>query len=105
PTDIIRGIGAAGAATRAFHAFTYEQLGARWQKRTPEFESSMIKLFSATLDVSVVDLGVEIFGDERLREGSAELIDFWHSRASRIYGGTSEIQRHIVAERMHGLPR
>ena len=105
PSDIARELGSASASAQAFRAFTYQQLTSQWQGEPAGFQSSMIKLYSSGLDTSLVDLGVSVFGDERLAVDTPEFLDFWHSRASRIYGGTAEIQRNIVADRILELPR
>ena len=105
PSDIARELGSASASALALRAFTYQQLTSQWQGEPAGFESSMIKLYSSELDMGLVDLGVSVFGDERLADDTPEFLDFWHSRASRIYGGTAEIQRNIVADRILGLSR
>lgn len=103
--DAARELGSAYAALLAYRAYTYRQLTSQWLGDEPGQVSSSIKLFSSRLDTELVDLGVELFGDERMVEGSPEYLDFWHSRASRIYGGTAEIQHNIVADRVLRLPR
>lgn len=68
------------------------------------------KLFASTQHQRLGELAVEIFGAEALFDnrsasaGQARKL-FLLSRAETIYGGTSEIQRNIIAERVLGLPR
>ena len=55
-------------------------------------------------ELAVEILGAEaIFGSDDRAENARKL--FLLSRAETIYGGTSEIQRNIIAERVLGLPR
>ena len=68
------------------------------------------KLFASTQHQCLGELAVEIHGagavfgtDGDAAEKARKL--FLLSRAETIYGGTSEIQRNIIAERVLGLPR
>jgi len=68
------------------------------------------KLFASTQHQCLGELAVEILGagavfgnDDAAAENARRL--FLLSRAETIYGGTSEIQRNIIAERVLGLPR
>ena len=67
------------------------------------------KLFASTHHQRLGELAVEILGPESVFDarGEAEFAQklFLLSRAETIYGGTSEIQRNIIAERVLGLPR
>jgi alkylation response protein AidB-like acyl-CoA dehydrogenase len=40
-----------------------------------------------------------------LGESDDALFEYLHSRAASIYGGTEQIQRTIVAQRLLGMPR
>ena len=67
------------------------------------------KLFASTHHQSLGELAVEILGAETIF-ATADASTwarklFLLSRAETIYGGTSEIQRNIIAERVLGLPR
>lgn len=77
----------------------------------PGAESSMVKLFWGTWHRDFGELLVDAFGEEALRQGeSGSLLAehqrvYLNSRAETIYGGTVEIQRNILAERVLGMPR
>jgi alkylation response protein AidB-like acyl-CoA dehydrogenase len=68
------------------------------------------KLFASIHHQRLGELAVEIFDAKSLfgtrgdDAASARKL-FLLSRAETIYGGTSEIQRNIIAERVLGLPR
>jgi alkylation response protein AidB-like acyl-CoA dehydrogenase len=98
-------LGAAAARLYAYRAHTARRVAGQWEGEPAGVESSVVKLYSTGLDRDLVELGSELFGDLRLAEGTPEYVDFWHSRAGRIYGGTAQIQRNIVADRILGLPR
>jgi hypothetical protein len=76
-------------------------------------EGSMFKLFSAESQVRAASDLVDIFGPlgvieagEPFSPGSGEFShEFRHSIVLPIYGGSSEVQRKIIAERGLGLPR
>ncbi|MBW3662477.1 MAG: acyl-CoA dehydrogenase family protein [Actinobacteria bacterium] len=67
---------------------------------TPGAESSRVKLAWTTLTQHLSALAVELFPDDEAWQRQW----LW-SRAASIAGGTSEIQRTILADRLLGLPR
>jgi len=79
----------------------------------PGPESSIVKLFWADLTQRLGDLAMESLGPAaQLVHGdpAAEAGGRWQqrhlwSRCASIAGGTSEIQRNIIAQRLLGLPR
>jgi alkylation response protein AidB-like acyl-CoA dehydrogenase len=109
PDDAVHGVrrelGEAAARLYAYRAHTYRRLTAQWGGEPAGADSSLVKLFSSRLDVDLVTLGAELFGDARLAGGTPEHLDYWHARAGRIYGGTAEVQHNVVADRILGLPR
>jgi len=72
---------------------------------TPSFDKLLMStaekfLFDAAFDEMPDDI---LFGDDAA--AGKWRSEYLYSRASSIYGGTAEIQRNIVADRILGLPR
>jgi hypothetical protein len=85
------------------------------------------KMFWSEMHKAAMELALDIFGPEsmmidsgpasgswpgalrdRRRDGypvSAMMSSFFFSRSETIWGGTSQIQRNIVGERVLGLPK
>jgi alkylation response protein AidB-like acyl-CoA dehydrogenase len=79
----------------------------------PGPESSIVKLFWADLTQHLHDTALEILGPHGVAGRDADWpaptarwqSSFLWARAGSIAGGTSEVQRNIIAERLLGLPR
>jgi alkylation response protein AidB-like acyl-CoA dehydrogenase len=77
----------------------------------PGPEASISKLFWGTWHRDLGNLGVDVLGAQAMiadgapYELSREQRLFLFSRADTIYGGSNEIQRNVLGERVLGLPR
>ena len=77
----------------------------------PGPEASISKLFWGTWHRDLGNLGIDILGadglvaDELPYALTFEQKLFLFSRADTIYGGSNEIQRNVLGERVLGLPR
>jgi len=82
---------------------------------TPGPEASVAKLYWATWHRSVTNLAIDVAGSEgmigsgtvgagRPYELDAAQRAFLFSRADTIYGGSNQIQRNVLGERVLGLP-
>ncbi|GIW40226.1 MAG: acyl-CoA dehydrogenase [Candidatus Binatia bacterium] len=79
----------------------------------PGPESSVVKLFWADLSQRLFETALEVLGprgnlvhgDPRAESQGRWVHGFLWSRSASIAGGTSEIQRNIIARRILGLPR
>jgi alkylation response protein AidB-like acyl-CoA dehydrogenase len=88
------------------------------QKGTPGPEGSVAKLAHALLNQKILELCLDIQGPEGMLYSSYEMVrpdglvhhydsvqkGFLRARANSIEGGTSEIMRNILGERVLGLP-
>ena len=89
------------------------QLGLRATLRSvgglqPGPESSVGKLVGAEFEQRVHEFGLDLAGpDGAITEGDAAVSarGVLHSRCLTIAGGTSEVQRNVIGERLLGLPR
>ena len=67
--------------------------------------ASISKLFWASWHRAMGELAMEVAGAAAMVDGAADLQQvFLFSRADTIYGGSNEIQRNIIGERVLGLP-
>jgi alkylation response protein AidB-like acyl-CoA dehydrogenase len=71
----------------------------------PGPEGSLPKLQWAAVNQSLTELATEIRGDDGLLRDSEWTYRFLRARANTIEGGTTEILKNIVAERVLGLPK
>jgi len=100
----------ARADVAALRALTYLNISRNAHAVQPGPEGSMLKLEDARLNQEVYRLALEILGPRSLELVDGEDDTYWVERqlwsyAASIGGGTSEIQKNIVAERLLGLPR
>ena len=72
-------------------------------------EASVDKLLMSTAEQALFDAALDLLPEVFTLDDDADAgrwrNDWCYSRASSIYGGTAEIQRNLVAERLLGLPR
>jgi alkylation response protein AidB-like acyl-CoA dehydrogenase len=75
-------------------------------------DSSSVKLLMAEAEQRLAATALEVLGPTLLHAEAAEAMenDFWHetylySRAASVYGGTQQIQRNIIADRILSLPQ
>jgi alkylation response protein AidB-like acyl-CoA dehydrogenase len=71
----------------------------------PGPEGSIAKLQWSSTNQAMTELAVEVGGLGALEKGSPWAYRFLRSRANSIEGGTSDVLRNIVAERVLGLPK
>jgi alkylation response protein AidB-like acyl-CoA dehydrogenase len=79
----------------------------------PGAETSYMKLMWVTTEQRLNDLALALAGPDGLAmpggpraiAGGDWMRQYMMSRAASIYGGTQDIQRNIIAERIFGLPR
>jgi len=93
-------------AFRAVSAATQHRIG---NGDVPGPEASVDKMMIAAADQAVFDAAREVLPGaietDDTAQGRAWRREWAYSRAATIYGGTSEIQKDIVASRLLGLPR
>jgi alkylation response protein AidB-like acyl-CoA dehydrogenase len=108
--EIARRLGRARASVASLRALTYSNICLAMQTETPGPKGSMVKLLYAELAKEIGKLAMDIVGPTALRASSRWDDDGWagyyyYSFSQSIGGGTSEIQRNILGERVLGLPR
>ena len=110
--EIARRLALAKAEVDAMRAMTYRTLSGTARTGVPGPEGSMIRLFFSELVQRIDQLTMEILGPAALEGFDLDGVPEagWSERyltglSQTIGGGTKEIQRNIVGERVLGLPR
>ncbi len=71
----------------------------------PGPEGSLVKWLWSDTNQRLTQLAVDIVGPEALTWGTSWSYEFLRARGNSIEGGTTEVLKNIVAERVLGLPR
>jgi alkylation response protein AidB-like acyl-CoA dehydrogenase len=118
-------IGGCWASVYAMRSFGQQVLESAHSGEVSGAESSIIKLLGSEYRRRVTRLALRALGTHGMTMSGAEPVemldpqprdvpatssrawtaDYFHALAGTIYGGTSEIQRNVIAERLLGLPR
>jgi len=83
----------------------YRGLSRTQRDGVPGPEGSMVKIQWATVNQALTELAVDVLGADALAADAVWTHRLLRARANSIEGGTSEIQRNILAERVLALPR
>lgn len=99
--------------SEVFRLTTYRSITRLLRGESPGPENSILKLFYTQSAIRMTELALEIEGPySMLDRGSERVVDsgswqfqYLKSRGYTIAGGTSEIIKNVIAERVLGLPR
>jgi len=107
--DLATETGSVYAQLRAFRALTRCAAQRLADGDVPSPLDSVDKLWLTQTEQAVTRLAFDLLGAARVApaddEGRQRVKRFLYGRAASVYGGSSQIQRTIVAERLLGLPR
>lgn len=96
------------AEVAALRAMTYRNISQVVRTGQPGPEASVIRLFTAELGQRLERMAVYFMGEEMLDFAYGDdnaVQDYLRGFAATIAGGTAQIQRDIIGERLLGLPK
>ena len=98
-------LGEAYAELRALQVKVQRSLSERVHGALPGAEGSVDKLLMTRADQTIGHAVMDLRGSRPMLDEGLEWDVYVWSRAQSIFGGTQQIQRNIVAQRVLGLPR
>ena len=108
--ELARRLALVRAECAALEAMSYVTISRGMRASQPGPEGSVIRLYYSEVNQRIYRLAMEILGPRGLDEGLVThqrswTRDYLDSFSRTIGGGTKEIQKNIVGERLLGLPR
>ena len=99
-------IGRAAIAVEVLRMRSLQTLTRRADGALPGSEGSVDKLLMASTEQLLMRTALDLLGSRAFTDAdSLWFRRYLYSRAATVYGGTAEIQKHIIAERVLHLPR
>ena len=97
-------------AVRLMRVTALRTIGELVAGRTPGAQAATSKLYASVQHQRLLELATELLAEEATVTGADYALEplqraFLLSRAETIYGGSSQIQRNIIGERVLGLPK
>ncbi len=106
--EVARKLALLRAEVAALQAMTYASISQNERRGSPGPEGSILRLYHGLLTQRMYRLSLDILGADSLELSDPEAGwtgPYLYSFSRTIGGGTAEIQRNIIAERVLGLPR
>jgi alkylation response protein AidB-like acyl-CoA dehydrogenase len=100
-----RALAEAWVAMRALQIHIQRTMSSRADGSTPGPEGSIDKLLVTEVEQLLSHVNMDLRGAAPLVDDGDDVAAYFWSRAQAIFGGTRQIQRNIVAQRVLGLPR
>jgi alkylation response protein AidB-like acyl-CoA dehydrogenase len=97
-------------AVRLMRVTALRTIGELVAGRVPGAQAATAKLYASVQHQRLLELATELLAEDMTVTGDGYALEpvpraFLLSRAETIYGGSSQIQRNIIGERILGLPR
>ena len=97
-------------AVRLMRVTALRTIGELIAGRTPGAQAATAKLYASVQHQRLLELATELLAEDMTVTGDGYALEplpraFLLSRAETIYGGSSQIQRNIIGERILGLPK
>jgi len=100
-----RALARAWVELRALQIHIQRTMSSRADGSTPGPEGSIDKLLVTEVEQLINHVNMDLRGAAALVAEGDDVASYFWSRAQSIFGGTRQIQRNIVAQRVLGLPR
>jgi alkylation response protein AidB-like acyl-CoA dehydrogenase len=104
-SELCARLGDLHARTELLRLTAYRGLSTQLETGRPGPEGSLTKWMWSETNQRATELAVDVLGASALTRGSRWAHELLRARANSIEGGTTEIAKNVIAERVLGLPR